>query len=117
MYQWRAQLPVSDDAAVMGFPRVHWVLLLGGLLAYGLLVDPETGQGGLPCLWRLSTGSDCFGCGLSRAGALLLRGRVAEAAAENWLIFPAIGLIGSDIGRSCLRNCSMEDTNGRTWRR
>ena len=58
------------------------------LLVYGLIVDPDTGSGGVPCLWKSLFGLDCPGCGLSRAGALLLHGRVHEAASRNWLIFP-----------------------------
>lgn len=58
------------------------------LLAYGLLVDPDTGHGGIPCLWRTFFGLECAGCGLSRAGALLVRGHLHAAARANWLIFP-----------------------------
>lgn len=68
------------------------LLVIGALALYGIGVDPESGAGGLPCLWKWATGSNCLGCGLSRAGALLLRGRWADAAAMNWLIFPVLML-------------------------
>ena len=57
------------------------------LLCYGLMVDPKTG-GGIPCLWKTLFGINCPGCGLSRAGALLLHGRLVEAARMNLLVFP-----------------------------
>jgi len=60
------------------------------LLVYGLIVDPNTGSGGIPCLWKSGLGFNCPGCGLSRAGALLLHGRFQEAARMNWLIFPFV---------------------------
>jgi hypothetical protein len=60
------------------------------LIAYGLLVDPDTGKNGIPCLWKTFFGFDCPGRGLSRAGALLLHGRFREAAIKNWVIFPFV---------------------------
>lgn len=66
------------------------VSIVVALLAYGLIVDPETGQRGIPCLWKALFGFECPGCGLSRAGALLVRGRFAEAVHTNWLIFPFV---------------------------
>lgn len=93
------------------------IMVLGALICYGLLVDPETGRGGLPCLWQLATGSGCFGCGLSRAGALLLRGHPAQAAAMNWLIFPAVALVALEIRKSFFATAREESTHGRTWRR
>jgi hypothetical protein len=71
----------------------HRVLVTLGLLSYGLLTDPDTGAGGLPCLWRTLFGIECPGCGLSRAGALLLRGRVHDAAMMNWCIFPVVAVL------------------------
>ena len=63
-------------------------LLVVALLVYGYIVDPQTGVGGLPCLWKTVFGFTCPGCGLSRAGALLLRGYLEEAVAANWRIIP-----------------------------
>lgn len=63
-------------------------LMLPALIAYGLLVDPVSGHGGLPCLWRHCFGVDCPGCGLSRADAFLIRGSLREAIAQNWMIIP-----------------------------
>jgi Protein of unknown function (DUF2752) len=60
------------------------------LLAYGLIVDPDTGRNGIPCLWKTLFGFNCPGCGLSRAGALLLHGRLREAVTMNWLIVPFV---------------------------
>jgi Protein of unknown function (DUF2752) len=64
------------------------LLLLPALVVYGLIVDPVSGHGGIPCIWKLCFGLNCPGCGLSRADALLLQGRLAEATASNWLIIP-----------------------------
>lgn len=58
----------------------------GGLLVYALATNPS--GGGIPCIWRTLFDLECPGCGLTHAGALLLRGRFADAAAMNWLIFP-----------------------------
>lgn len=66
---------------------VTYCLTFVALLCYGLMVDPKTG-GGIPCLWKTLFGITCPGCGLSRACALLLHGRLVEAARMNWLIFP-----------------------------
>jgi len=63
-------------------------LMLPALVAYGFLVNPLTGHGGLPCIWRLCCGFECPGCGLSRADALLVRGSFRDAVALNWLIVP-----------------------------
>jgi hypothetical protein len=60
------------------------------MIVYGIYLDPATGRGGLPCLWKILFGFECFGCGLSRAGALLMRGRVHDAAIMNPLIFPFV---------------------------
>lgn len=68
--------------------RSAHVLALPGLLAYGLVVSPTTGLGGLPCLWRWAFGVDCPGCGLSRAAAFLVRGEFVDAVVANWLIVP-----------------------------
>jgi hypothetical protein len=62
--------------------------LLPVLFAYGIMVDPSTGEGGIPCLWRLLFGITCPGCGLSRANAFLVRGHFTEGIAMNWLIIP-----------------------------
>ena len=62
--------------------------LLPALLVYGFIVDPATGSGGIPCLWRLMLDLSCPGCGLSRADALLVRGHFAAGIAMNWLIIP-----------------------------
>lgn len=79
---------------VTPFPReaqravILRVAAMLALIAYGLIVDPDTGKNSIPCLWKTFLGFECPGCGLSRAGALLLHGRLREAAARNWIIFP-----------------------------
>lgn len=71
------------------------------LVVYGILVDPDTGRGGFPCLWKALFEVSCPGCGLSRAGALLLHGRVQEALAVNWLIVPlAAAIVTTRVRRS-----------------
>ena len=78
------------------FERERWRAALFGvgamlaLLAYGLILDPDTGRNGVPCLWKTFFGFRCPGCGLSRAGALLLRGRLREAVTTNFLIAPFV---------------------------
>lgn len=69
-----------------------WMLPL--LFTYGLWVNPGTGDGGFPCLWRLILGAECPGCGLSRADALLVHGSILAGIAQNWLIIP-VWLVGS----------------------
>lgn len=68
-------------------------MLASGLLLYAFWVDPSTGSGGLPCVWKLALGADCPACGLSRAGAHLARGRIDKAFDQNWLIIPVALLL------------------------
>jgi hypothetical protein len=68
-------------------------VVLALLCGYGLLVNPFSGENGLPCLWKLLLDIECPGCGLSRAGAFLVRGRLVEAISTNWLIVPISALI------------------------
>jgi hypothetical protein len=50
------------------------------LAAVGLAVwDPARHGGPALCPWRAVTGTSCPGCGLTRAGGALLRGRLDEA--------------------------------------
>lgn len=65
-------------------------LAFPAIVIYGLAVNPTTGSGGIPCLWRLIFGVECPGCGLSRAAALLFRGHVHSAVEMNWLILPVV---------------------------
>ena len=67
-------------------------VVLTALLIYGIIVNPTDGTNGLPCLWKMVFNHECPGCGLSRAGAFLIRGRVSEALSANWLILPTVGL-------------------------
>lgn len=62
--------------------------MLPGLIIYGMVVDPLTGHGGIPCLWRLCFDLTCPGCGLSRADAFLVQGSIRQAIAQNCLILP-----------------------------
>lgn len=62
--------------------------MLPALMTYGWFVNPVTGHGGLPCIWRVFFGFECPGCGLSRANALLVHGFVQDAVASNCLIAP-----------------------------
>ncbi len=87
------ELPSARILALRAFAlRAISVRALGFpvLAIYGLAVDPTTGSGGVPCLWRLVFGVECPGCGLSRADALLFRGHVRDAVAMNWLIVPVV---------------------------
>jgi hypothetical protein len=75
-----------------GYPILEFLsvrgLMLPALVIYGRLVDPTTGYGGLPCIWRMCFGFECPGCGLSRSNAFLVHGSLQEAVALNWLIVP-----------------------------
>jgi hypothetical protein len=73
-------------------------------LVYGILVDPETGRHGIPCLWKTLFGVTCPGCGLTRAWAFLLRGRWHEAARMNWLIFPLIVVYALHVVHTLVRS-------------
>jgi len=77
------------------------ILLFPSLILYGLIVNPYTGKGGIPCLWRFIFGIECPACGLSRAIALLVRGNFCHAVEMNVLIIPvcviAIYLLGAEI--------------------
>ena len=75
--------------------RSHYetVLIFAGLVGYGLAIDPSNGSHGIPCLWKLIFHHECLGCGLSRAGAYLVRGNIEQAMTTNWLIFPVVLLI------------------------
>lgn len=88
----RQTIPKVNKPLHAGTLRIQAVLL-GALLIYGFVVDPDTGEGGIPCLWKAVFSADCFGCGLSRAGAFLLRGQVTEAVAMNGLIIPVVILV------------------------
>jgi hypothetical protein len=72
-------------------------------LVYGLVVDPETGRHGIPCLWKTLFGITCPGCGLTRAWAMLLRGRWHEAARMNWLIYPVVVVYLEHLVRALIR--------------
>jgi len=63
-------------------------LAFPAMVLYGFIVNPTTEYGGIPCLWRLIFDIQCFGCGLSRADALFIRGHVGQAIEMNWLIVP-----------------------------
>jgi hypothetical protein len=75
-------------------PRaIKAMFAMAALLLYGAIVNPTDGANGLPCLWSLMSGYGCPGCGLSRAGAFMLRGQFSKAVASNWLIIPTMGVI------------------------
>jgi len=63
-------------------------LIIIAAVAYGLMVDPATGDGGMRCLWMFLTGHECPGCGMSRALAWLVRGNLDASMAANWLMAP-----------------------------
>ena len=66
--------------------RLRLALLVGGgcavlLIGYAVLFNLL--GFGLPCVFHVTTGFDCAGCGLSRAAAALLRLDFAAAFAYN----------------------------------
>jgi hypothetical protein len=67
--------------------------VIAALIGYGLLVNPYSGGNGIPCLWKALFGVECPGCGLSRAGAFLVRGELSAAVHQNWLIIPVVLLL------------------------
>jgi hypothetical protein len=118
--QTRSRSHPSHDRAVRTFEPAYAGRLLSvrsfmlpGLAIYGMLVDPLTGHGGIPCLWRLCFGLTCPGCGLSRADALLVHGSLQQAIAQNWLILPVWGAaIHSFIGSMYSFSTQRGNTNG-----
>lgn len=77
-------------------------------LVYGWIVDPETGRHGIPCLWKTLFGVTCPGCGLTRAWAMLLRGRWLEAARMNWLIYPVVVIYSAHLVRALLQTTAQD---------
>jgi len=74
------------------------IILLAGV-AFLYRLDFEAGYGFIPCLFHLTTGLDCIGCGTTRALHALLHGRVGEALSYNlfmmiWLPLPAYAWLG-----------------------
>ncbi|MCX7699452.1 MAG: DUF2752 domain-containing protein [Gemmataceae bacterium] len=63
--------------------RLSWIVL-----AVVLVIPPESGLGVELCAWKNATGAPCPGCGLTRSGANLFRGRWRQA-----LSFHPLGLI------------------------
>lgn len=56
-----------------------------------------------PCLWRLVTGLECPGCGLTTAMLDLLRLDPAAAYASNPLVFLVLPAVGVYLARDVLR--------------
>lgn len=74
--------------------------LVGGGLAYGAFVS-ATGWA-VPCLFRLVTGLNCPGCGVTRMCLALLRLDLAGAWAANpglMVLLPALGVLGLSAAR------------------
>jgi hypothetical protein len=77
------------EAAALATPRGRLIAfsLLAGTLK---LIGPQRLEGGPGlCLIRAVTGRPCPACGMTRAMAALLQGRVKTAARYNLLVFPA----------------------------
>lgn len=102
-------------------PRALWLnfasfrlLALPGLGLYAFMVDPAAGDGGLPCLWRLMLGMECFGCGLSRAAGLLIRGHLIAAVEMNWKIVPTMLVVGYCFAKHSVNLAQMEASGWRS---
>ena len=104
---------LTREPAGLSVSRLLYVplLMLPALVAYGVLVDPVTGHGGIPCLWKLLFGVECPGCGLSRADAFLVRGNVVEAVAANWMILPVWFVAIRSFAVECVTFISQGESN------
>lgn len=63
-----------------------------------------------PCVWKLLTGADCPGCGLTTAMLHLLRLDPAAAYASNPLVFLVLPAVGAYLLRDFLRFSRSEAT-------
>lgn len=72
--------------------RTMCACIAGAAAAHLMLV--ATGLEGWPCPVRYAFGIPCPGCGLGRAGALLLRGQIAASLQIHAFAGPVIAAIG-----------------------
>lgn len=72
--------------------RTMCACIAGAAAAHLMLV--ATGLEGWPCPVRYAFGIPCPGCGLGRAGALLLRGQIAASLHVHAFAGPVIAAVG-----------------------
>lgn len=75
-------LPVLQAGAVLAIPLALAILPIDTLQRF-----PDV------CLWRRVFGFECWGCGMTRAIASVLKGELAAAIAFNWrvvIVFPLL---------------------------
>lgn len=89
------------------------LLVIAGLVA-GLLfirVYPPSQYMYVPCLFHVTTGLHCPGCGSTRAVSSLLHGDIGSALKNNLLLFlwmPYVGYIGAIKIRMFLTNTRLD---------
>jgi uncharacterized protein DUF2752 len=93
------------------------LLALPVLAGYGLVVDPVTGAGGVPCLWNTLFNVVCPGCGLSHANAYLWRGHVVDALGANVLIVPVVVVASATWVTNVVNFLWLGEQRWRNWAR
>ena len=78
---------MSTKKAFISFVSIALILLY-------YLVDPSIFSFAPPCLLKVVTGWDCWGCGGQRAFHQLLHGNFQQAFHLNALVFPVVLLLG-----------------------
>lgn len=99
---------------VLKYLKCHWIysLVLGYLgIAIGLYLFTDI-HILIPCLWKSISGSDCPGCGLTRAFIALLRMEWQEAWLENPLIYMLVPLLTVLILRDFIRFREVQSMEG-----
>ncbi|WP_286841623.1 MULTISPECIES: DUF2752 domain-containing protein [Sphingobacterium] len=99
---------------VLKYLKCHWIysLVLGYFgIAIGLYLLTDI-HILIPCLWKSISGSDCPGCGLTRAFIALLRMEWQEAWLENPLIYMLVPLLTVLILRDFIRFREVQSMEG-----
>jgi hypothetical protein len=78
------------------FPAIYRIVVLAALAALAWI--PPDAIAAMPpvCVFKALLGTECFGCGMTRALSALLHGDIASALAYNRLVLfalPALALI------------------------
>lgn len=87
--------------------RRRWAIVLILVGVAGLItlycVPPRPGSIYPPCLFYMTLGLHCPGCGATRCMHALVHGRIADAASFNLLFFLSLPVIAFFVGRALYR--------------